>query len=379
MDSIGVCRSQVFNSVGFGEIADFVWGDAKLMTAVKGSLSYSWADDLGNIYQVTEPFRADISLAVIEVPNELAECGDGFGGSPEALRYQDVKLPINRRDYVVDLPLRGNKNISSYTARLKMSSEMSSFHQFQAVAKFADGSERRSEDREPVLLPAETFRLRVVGDAGRLLSAAGFTRLLKYDAGPAQSHHQAVNLQVNNSRPCINWESLTMKQRTLALLTTGILSALLCSAPGFAGDYSAGKEASGEAPRAMGSASEFKGAKAKPVPGIQADRSASRDVLLDDAAIAKAYTIIGRSSDGRDVKLAPSDAVIDAIKNAKAGGKRTRSGRRRGRPRRLPLRATSSARTIACRSPRRRPIPTRRSAISRWRPRRARCGAARRR
>ena len=53
MDSIGVCRSQVFNSVGFGEIADFVWGDAKLMTAVKGSLNYSWADDLGNIYQVT--------------------------------------------------------------------------------------------------------------------------------------------------------------------------------------------------------------------------------------------------------------------------------------------------------------------------------------
>ena len=145
MDSIGVCRSQVFNSVGFGEIADFVWGDAKLMTAVKGSLSYSWADDLGNSYQVTEPFRADISLAVIEVPNELAECGDGFGGSPEALRYQDVKLPINRRDYVVEMPLRGNKNISSYTARLKMSSEMSSFHQFQAVAKFADGSERRSK------------------------------------------------------------------------------------------------------------------------------------------------------------------------------------------------------------------------------------------
>ena len=145
MDSIGVCRSQVFNSVGFGEIADFVWGDAKLMTAVKGSLSYSWADDLGNSYQVTEPFRADISLAVIEVPNELAECGDGFGGSPEALRYQDVKLPINRHDYVVEMPLRGNKNISSYTARLKMSSEMSSFHQFQAVAKFADGSERRSK------------------------------------------------------------------------------------------------------------------------------------------------------------------------------------------------------------------------------------------
>ena len=41
--------------------------------------------------------------------------------------------------------MRGNKNLASYTARLKMSSEMSSLHQFQAVAKFADGSERRSK------------------------------------------------------------------------------------------------------------------------------------------------------------------------------------------------------------------------------------------
>jgi hypothetical protein len=145
MDSIGVCKSQVFNKVGFGEIADFVWGDQKLMTTAKGSLSYSWADDQGNVNQATEPFRVDISLAVIEVPSELAECGDGFGGSPEALRYQDVKLPINQRDYSVDLPIRGNKNLSSYAAHLKMSSEMSSFHQFQAVAKFADGSERRSK------------------------------------------------------------------------------------------------------------------------------------------------------------------------------------------------------------------------------------------
>ena len=37
MDSIAVCKSQVFNSVGFGEIADFVWGDQKLMTTAKGS------------------------------------------------------------------------------------------------------------------------------------------------------------------------------------------------------------------------------------------------------------------------------------------------------------------------------------------------------
>ena len=114
-----------------------------------------------------------------------------------------------------------------------------------------------------------------------------------------------------------------MQHRTYALLTAGILSALLFSSVAFAGDYSAGKEGSGEASRAAGTAGEFKGAKAKPVPGIEADRSDSRDVLLDDAAIAHAYTIVGRSSDGREVKLAPDAAVIDAIKNAKAGAKRT--------------------------------------------------------
>lgn len=145
MDSINVCKSQVFNSVGFGEIAGFVWGDQTLMTTIKGTLNYSWADDYGNTYQAAEPFRTDIALAYIEVPDALAECGDGFGGSPEALRYQDIDLPINQRDYVVDLPMRGSKNLAHYVARLKMHSQMSSFHQFQVVSKFADGSERRSK------------------------------------------------------------------------------------------------------------------------------------------------------------------------------------------------------------------------------------------
>ena len=145
MESLNVCRSQVFNSVGFGEIADFVWGEQKLATTAKGTFAYSWSDDAGNTYQASEPFRVDIALAYIEVPDALAECGDGFGGSPEALRYQDIDLPINKDNYTIEMPMRGNKNLASYTARLKMHSEMSSYHQFQVLAKFADGSERRSK------------------------------------------------------------------------------------------------------------------------------------------------------------------------------------------------------------------------------------------
>lgn len=145
MDSLNVCRSQVFNSVGFGEIADYVWGEDKLFTTAVGTFDYDWSDDYGNTYQASESFQVDIALATIEMPKELAECGDGFGGSPEALRYQDVQLRVGERDYVVDLPLRGNKTVREYTARLKMWAEMSSFHQFQTVARFADGSERRSK------------------------------------------------------------------------------------------------------------------------------------------------------------------------------------------------------------------------------------------
>ena len=145
MDSLNVCRSQVFNSVGFGEIADYVWGENKLFTTAIGTFDYEWSDDYDNTYQASETFQVDIALATIELPKELAECGDGFGGSPEALRYQDVHLKVGERDYVVDLPLRGNKTVREYTARLKMWADMSSFHQFQTVATFADGSERRSK------------------------------------------------------------------------------------------------------------------------------------------------------------------------------------------------------------------------------------------
>ena len=145
IDSLPVCRSQVFNSVGFGELADVVWGDRFLMTRAVGTLTYNWSDDRGNRHESSEPFSVDINLAVIEMDESTAECGDAFGGSPEALRYIDIKLPVEQQNYAIDLPMRGNRNLRQYTARMKMSAEMSSLHQFQTVARFADGSVRRSK------------------------------------------------------------------------------------------------------------------------------------------------------------------------------------------------------------------------------------------
>ena len=145
IDSLAVCKSQVFNAVGFGELTDVVWGDRFLSTRAVGTVSYDWSDDRGNRQRAEEAFSVDVSLAVIEMDESTAECGDGFGGSPEALRYIDVELPVERQNYAIDIPMRGNRNLRSYTARLKMSAAMSSLHQFRAVARFADGSVRRSK------------------------------------------------------------------------------------------------------------------------------------------------------------------------------------------------------------------------------------------
>jgi len=146
MDAMNVCRAQVFNDVGFGEIADYVWGEDKLFVTARGTLDYDWADDSGQVHKASEPFSAPISVAFIETQGE-AECGDGFGGSPEAGRYQDVRFPVGKTDYSIPMPLRGNRNISDYVARLKLQADpnMSAFTRFTVAASFADGSVKKSK------------------------------------------------------------------------------------------------------------------------------------------------------------------------------------------------------------------------------------------
>lgn len=145
-DALDVCRAQVANKVKFGDVADYISGSVEKMSVTGiGKLDYSWADDQGAVYQQSEPFRVVVSLVSIEVPESLAECGDGGGASPEALRYQNIEFPIGKTDYSIPMPVRGNKNLSSYTARLKMWSSMSSIHRFSIAAHFADGSTRESK------------------------------------------------------------------------------------------------------------------------------------------------------------------------------------------------------------------------------------------
>lgn len=144
-DRIGECRAQVLGSVDFGRVGGFVTGENILQTLATGEIAYDYSDDRGNVYSVQENFRVPITLTVVEISEDVAECGDGGAMAAEALRYIDVELPVGSENYAIDLPIRGNKNVKDYTARLKIFSEMSSLHSFTPVIKFADGSTRRSK------------------------------------------------------------------------------------------------------------------------------------------------------------------------------------------------------------------------------------------
>lgn len=146
VDSLNVCRSQLTNKINFGEVGDYLGNLNQAMTLnAIGKFDYSWADDEGHVYQQSEAFRAQMTMAVFETPESMAECGDGGGGSPEAMRYQNIEFPIGKHDYTIPMPVRGNKTIGAYTARLKMWSSMSSIHSFSIAAHFADGSVRESK------------------------------------------------------------------------------------------------------------------------------------------------------------------------------------------------------------------------------------------
>ena len=143
-------------------------------------------------------------------------------------------------------------------------------------------------------------------------------------------HHQVAKLGVIRSGPCIIWESL-ISEATFACTSwpAGVLTAPIFSAPSFAADRSTGKEGSGEACRASARPASSSVRRPNRCLRIEADRSASRDVLLDDCRDRQAYTIVGRSSRWpRGEVRRPMPPVIDAIKNAKAGGKRDLHRRR---------------------------------------------------
>ena len=147
------CRSDILSSLDLGELTGLFSGYASLEVGLRGRLRYRWQDDYGNVYDADEPLEAMVQLGVIETELMVAEGGDAWGGSPEALRYQVIELPESGQDYSIDLPVRGNRNLAAYVARLKVYAEHTSIHRFRVVASFKDGSTRQT-------LPVSYFHIR---------------------------------------------------------------------------------------------------------------------------------------------------------------------------------------------------------------------------
>jgi len=146
LDRMHQCTADAARSGLFGQVAGFLEaGYSKLLrTGLIGEMTYDWRDASGKIKPETINFQTGISLGLIEVQGTLAECGDGGPWATEARRFLDVKLPHDARNYDVDLPIRGNRRVTSLDYGVKFWSERSALHVFQAEARFADGSTRLS-------------------------------------------------------------------------------------------------------------------------------------------------------------------------------------------------------------------------------------------
>jgi V8-like Glu-specific endopeptidase len=103
-----------------------------------------------------------------------------------------------------------------------------------------------------------------------------------------------------------------------AIVAPLMLSTALWAIPAFAADLSAGSAGNGEAPRDI--TSDFTMREATPLePKIEKGEVTSRDVMTDEAAIIKSLTAVGKSSDGKDLTVEPSDELKAIIKQMTGG------------------------------------------------------------
>jgi hypothetical protein len=138
------CRERYIKELDMGQLNGLLTGWAHIQTDMIGELSYDWTDAFGTVHHEKQTFVGIINLAYIEVPGGLAECGDGGAFATQAPQYVDVDLPYDGQGYRINIPFRGNPNITSMISGLKFFSERSSMHQMQLEASFADGSIRKS-------------------------------------------------------------------------------------------------------------------------------------------------------------------------------------------------------------------------------------------
>lgn len=103
------------------------------------------------------------------------------------------------------------------------------------------------------------------------------------------------------------------------IIASTMLSTALWAAPSFAADFSGGSQGDGESPRGGLTDQDFvfRGGAAL-LPKIEAGEESRAAPTTDEEAILKSLTAVGKSSDGKDLKVEPSDALKAIVKKALA-------------------------------------------------------------
>lgn len=124
-----------------------------------------------------------------------------------------------------------------------------------------------------------------------------------------------------------------MKKLATSFALSALLSTAMWAAPASAEDFSRGSEGSGEASRSP-MAEEFKLREAtRPIasPKIEAGEESRAAPITDEAAVINSLTAVGKSRDGKQLRVAPSDALKAIVKeqlNAPKDGSKTSSPRK---------------------------------------------------
>jgi hypothetical protein len=106
-----------------------------------------------------------------------------------------------------------------------------------------------------------------------------------------------------------------MKKLATSIILPAVLSTALWAAPSFAGDISAGSQGSGESPRGGATDQDYVYREAKPIaPKLEAGEESRAAPITDETAVINSLTAVGKSSDGKDLKVEASEALKAIIK-----------------------------------------------------------------
>jgi len=118
-----------------------------------------------------------------------------------------------------------------------------------------------------------------------------------------------------------------MTKLTNTIIASALLSTAMWAVPVFAADPGSASAGNGESMRDVTSG-DYKPGRAKPIaPPKLKDDEVGRDApFADEAAAIKSYGIVGRSADGKEIRIEPSEALRDLIikeLNAPADGQKS--------------------------------------------------------